>query len=1588
MGWEGEGPASNDGWEGEGPTKSASSGWEGEGATGVSIPRVQTHPNPNKGLGPIFPKKKVNEAPIAPIKTSTMEDLQQSPIYQRSVGAALDVADLIGSGVGMLGDYGARYDAFKAGLPASKGRELGETFRDSASFRSAYDVSDDYKPNPAVAKTFETLGDTAKYLAHNRDIQNVLKNKLDLPKTEWDKLQDQLVEDAIMVLGPIPFLKMLPKGSKLSPEAAGKLKDLQDAIDRNRAESSNLDVGNYDKSPAAPTGKQPIPTVSEVEPYPEISAGFKQLTDERPVTEGPAAQGFAPDKGGFPEVDRRTTQFPEKETGTEPYPEVDRAPYEVGPFDNPWPNELKQEHPQNNPFIQNAVDHETAQRQPDVGAHSQMDMQVNDPNAPWWPNKDLERRIAMANRDAEGTMPKREPNVGPESPYPDISHLSERVADASERPNQSARNSRGEPIADDFSKNAQAVNELHKVTNGAELVAFIRKHGNDPTLNALLDKIEKRGNLADVVVQITGRDEFKNKPNMLKDLTEGDSLASHGPNANGVQTIGIRGIDQLAKGRDSGFQYTSLTHEIGHAVTDRAIELGDKAGPEYAAHRAFKKELTDLYEEAKRRKGAEEFPAELGDIKEFNAYGWTDPKFREWLSKPGEGGSLMDRLKRTWAKLFGTTKSMLDKLDAMRDKTPERGADTQAYADKVYGDRNQAVTAQEVKDKFPLEKMKDLTVADRNMPMTENQRAKWTGNPVIEFAYNKMREIYGDAMARDNGYKAHLAEFKKYIKTSKDSALKIINTLVNIQDPMFMRERTAAERMNAREAFLESRGLNPIEVRHAITILDVMKHIGEADTKSAKAYYGRDIQHQPMYFPLVHGGIHTLIVTDPVGKVVYSKGFDSQQIAREWEQKVRAQSPADHTVNLTQNAPNNLGDVYNNIIMAATKIPDFLVGINEALLKQQELAKRKFELERAANKVGGAVGETIYSDRANGWQNTKTLELIDKRIAASSSFETKGRVLKEIREPFLEDPAMEKLPNLNRYLQGFTGRELGFNLSVIHPAELAVDRFVESTGKSIDKLAGELRGYKGGDISYWNPNLVRRLAQNWVGFTSLWSLGLKPSVWLGNVTAATPLIIMDGMRRGRYEGNHEGLAALAYMRMLLPHEGAEIFMKQAKLDGMIDPKISDPLHATQEKDPLAKRIIDAPRNAIEWATNRVAMRYYYEYYRMTRPELHELGWEFKNKVYQAARDWTGDYSTYAQPMQVSQLGVIGTMQSNFGKWRWNQNGRLMNDIKESKGGNLLPLLYTIGTATAFAGMMGAPLLQEYDTVQKGLKWISNNKVDLKPYATMLYDTSDAIRKEYGDKWGDFSKVWIRGPANEAIDSVSQELGMKSGPDLGSTMRYSSLLDANTVAFKLMHDVFIDGLPTFAKKVWKAMGNGDGTTRQEDKDAFNMAPAAIKPILRQEYSKIRKENGEIVGYVKQFPNQDKGSYVQSPGEARMEALGFKSMREEETEDRAYGNEWKKRDIKKTISHDLALWINNVDRPDKVKEFAKEIYTLGGKQAFDAAIDVLTKKNPMETSTAYFDRETLAALRNQDPIVKARLLNQIKIVQESQRTSSGR
>lgn len=889
----------------------------------------------------------------------------------------------------------------------------------------------------------------------------------------------------------------------------------------------------------------------------------------------------------------------------------------------------------------------------------------------------------------------------------------------------------------------------------------------------------------------------------------------------------------------------------------------------------------------------------------------------------------------------------------------------------------------------------DINVKGRNI-ITPNQVVQLAEHPWLADAWVRIGGIKQDTAVFFHHLEAGLKDTLKQFKGSRKDALTVNKKLVDIQDPKLLEARAAAAvSPEATRQFLIDQGLEARLVPSAMQVLDTLKQVHAMNNKALTSLTGRELNQEPLYFPRWHSGAYMVKVLDPKLNEVVVRGFDSLKEARIYEQEIGKQlKDTEFTVTQTENkGGKDFSNPYSQLLLEQG-VPEFLQKIMDSAESTIEQRKYTWEMERAANNVAGFVGESLYSDNIlskGRAENDRLLNLMHDYLHASRELEVKSRVINEIKRPYFDDVnLMADKPHLRKFLGEILNREIGHDISQLRGVDGLLQTALETAMKGKDFIDAKMNGYeyRASETSL-SPYAAHNLVHAGTYVTSLIKLGWNPPVLATNATAILTVPI-DGLRTAMIEGIPPQIATNALWKTLLYigakkpiklGEGIELidkpseavaFMDKMRREGMIEPHASDQFSTIEAKQKgFAERLVDLPRDAIEKGTNFVAILYYYNFYKEAFPKLSPE--QLQDKVLTTAHSYTGDYSTQAAPLGYSKAGVLGESFTNFSKWKWNQIGRLAVDLQQiGKAGDIglarsvAPLLVTMAQTTLLAGAIGLPIAVEYEALRQAFQKLGI--ADWKPLAGFYRDLE--------------MPTWLtKGGLTYLSDKVAQQFGEESGPDLSTSLRFSSALEAPTVVWKQFYDTVVASKTVLSELLSKA-NIGEGTSREELKQATNALPPVIKQAVMDRYKEKHVAPDGTTTYVTQSKTKDEGQYTQTPMERVLNFGNMRSTKENLATEGMFLNEWQIKDRAKQAGQLKKAILNNLGNTSLVIKNGQKLIDLGDIEGLRQLYQQDIPAAEVNRNIDYFSKKQIQDAKDKDQMRKQQAIqNLMKLIPTS-------
>jgi hypothetical protein len=657
---------------------------------------------------------------------------------------------------------------------------------------------------------------------------------------------------------------------------------------------------------------------------------------------------------------------------------------------------------------------------------------------------------------------------------------------------------------------------------------------------------------------------------------------------------------------------TTVLHEVTHAHTNdafNAVAVG-RATPEQAAYVANIQKLFD----AAKRKMKDANPLWFKDLKEFNAYGLTEPKFREALDKiPYRGETLWKTFVSYVSEFFGVKDpSIFRKLlegtkewESIQSSEFFRGANVfdlnlraerakrgltefeslpgdppltkkqQAIADKIAAHhgffKDTADLAGYLWDnmgRIPELEIKGDLVMQNQLAMME------TKNPIPSFVFNHLLEGMRKSEARMIKYDRVSKDIIKWGENNPKETVNFFREWVQLNAKPQLKElraQLAAGGPDAIRAHFVEKGVSPEAVDKFLPLMDVLKDVHNSDRASLRKSKSRteDLGEEPLYFPLSRRGPYHVTVKDGTGVIRHAEGFKSLAEAKEFQKDANARKEEGWEVSEVERTDpsRNLNSAMTEALTSGA--PEWLRDVaTNSFMKRAEYV-RKFELGRGTHEVGGYLGQIAptadkqFKDLANAY-----LDSFSHRVRESHHLEN-GASAVELANDLLIDPTLirDTLPKTFNWMNTVLSRHLGLDVSSLPKVDRRLQAASNKVGRLVTHIDGVMKKY---DVNpqdnVFSPELMKSALQAYSYFVSMVKIGLVPHVLAANLIQNVT-ISLDGARNAMRLGvplDHV-LAAqakhIAYITTrLLPKDlrpaafkDIEAKMQKAKDEGVIDP---------------------------------------------------------------------------------------------------------------------------------------------------------------------------------------------------------------------------------------------------------------------------------------------------------------------------------------------------------------------------------------------------------------------------------------------------
>jgi len=624
------------------------------------------------------------------------------------------------------------------------------------------------------------------------------------------------------------------------------------------------------------------------------------------------------------------------------------------------------------------------------------------------------------------------------------------------------------------------------------------------------------------------------------------------------------------------------------------------------------------------------------------------------------------------------------------------------------------------------------------------------------------------------------------------------------------------------------------------------------------------------WYPAMRSG-NFFVTLQMNGRSVYAQYFRTKELGEQWLRKF--------------NSLSNKKGLSASTVLDRPQGDSPQAGVELSRLYQQELRNAgfpggAFEIENILQRMqifGGKLGkhhEHRYNlDGYAGSELFKTKEELGnswKRAIEDSVSETTN-IIKKMQithdlTPILQDASLKQShPNTIKTVEMMN--DMATNK--VHVKTKEIDDWIDA---KFEKMYLEITrpvrqglnkaGFKSVNPDYVPDKSVFKTAHGNAGtLFYIWGLMSRPAFWAGQALTPITTIPRVLLREDGMVGSMMTMGK-AWMTMLHPDkEFAEAVAKIAQERDTFHPQFINDFNKLSWLDKIIPQ--ERARRMFEWFTGQAEstmLDAFSRYWSFT------TAWEHNKKMGLSADalieksvDMTGEmavlYGRAEKAPIFEQMGTAGEMMSPLQTFSQAQLGNLVADIRRAKNEhNVKPLVATFLMTMLMGGVMGTPLVAEYEFFRRAL--------GLDEYLP------SAIEWALGGE--DFSdRVVSHGVVSASTTAVSEE-----GFDVGSSLRWNPILAGILIGDR----TFLDLFPAvgFATDIAGAVGTsikaqyGDVPEEERRDAALTLTPGGYKSIV--DYAKYDSDTRKWV------PDK-KGDAVtaQTSDQITAQALGTRTLK---------------------------------------------------------------------------------------------------------------
>lgn len=607
------------------------------------------------------------------------------------------------------------------------------------------------------------------------------------------------------------------------------------------------------------------------------------------------------------------------------------------------------------------------------------------------------------------------------------------------------------------------------------------------------------------------------------------------------------------------------------------------------------------------------------------------------------------------------------------------------------------------------------------------------------------------------------------------------------------------------------------------------------------------------------------------GRSVYAQYFRTKELGEQWLRKfnsiqnkkgLSASTVLDRPQGDSPQAGVGLTRLYQQELKNAG-FPDGAAEIENVLQRMQTFGGKLGKHHEHRYNLDGYAGSELFKTKeelGNSWKRA-----IEDSVSETTNIIKKMQITHDLT-PILQDASLKQShPNTIKTVEMMN--DMATNK--VHVKTKEVDDWIDA---KFEKMYLEITrpvrqglnkaGFKSVNPDYVPDKSIFKTAHGNAGtLFYIWGLMSRPAFWAGQALTPITTIPRVLLREDGMVGSMMTMGK-AWMTMLHPDkEFAEAVSKIAQERDTFHPQFINDFNKLSWLDKIIPQ--ERARRMFEWFTGQAEstmLDAFSRYWSFT------TAWEHNKKMGLSADalieksvDMTGEmavlYGRAEKAPIFEQMGTAGEMMSPLQTFSQAQLGNLVADIRRAKNEhNVKPLVATFLMTMLMGGVMGTPLVAEYEFFRRAL--------GLEDYLPSTIEWALG-----GEDFSD--RVISHGAVSASTTAVSEE-----GFDMGSSLRWNPILAGILIGDR----TFIDLFPAvgFASDIAGAVGTsikaqyGDVPEEERRDAALTLTPGGYKSIV--DYAKYDSDTRKWV------PDK-KGDAVtaQTSDQITAQALGTRTLK---------------------------------------------------------------------------------------------------------------